>query len=328
VPTKGNGGIWFAPYLNSTLGPLTNIIKNRQGYFYHSALAIDVNNDGHLDILSCRAKKPLIGGTDGRMVWLEPKDRSKPLAAPWVERELAKVGCDVYMEVVDVDGDGRRAVFTTDFFTEKTISVFYSDDPKDDLSNLKLLKRKVIDASVGNPFDIHATDLNNDGHLELLVTNHEAKGATNPSASVFAYEIPTNWRSSFDTPEALRTDVSKQPLWKRHTLLSDIPVRQGGLAPQAAPGSAKAFFPSDARRGKKPSIMVSGDGSQRAYILNPKTEDVGDWEYEVNEFHDCGGNSVVGGIAVDDVDGDGFAEVFVPCYDADNVAVFTFAPQQ
>ncbi|KAJ3087072.1 hypothetical protein HK102_011863 [Quaeritorhiza haematococci] len=311
-PTKNNGGLWFAPYRNdgNALGELY-MIHRQLGWFYHRALAVDVNNDGQMDILTCRARRPIFLPlpTEGRLVWFEPKDRRNPYGG-WIERELAATHCDVFFDVVDIDGDGKREIITTDFFTQKSLNIFWTEDPKDDFTKKRSLRYKVIDNTLGNAFDVHVGDLNRDGKLDLVVTNHQAVGAT-PSAAVFAYEFPVNWKT--------------QP-WTRHTLVSDIPVRQPGNN-QASPGAAKPFYPDASMKGKsKPYIMVSGDGAQRAYLLVPKSQDVGNWEYEFVEFHDCGANSVSGGIAVDDVDDDGYAEVFVPCYDADYVAIFSFAP--
>ena len=43
-------------------------------------------------------------------------------------------------------------------------------------------------------------------------------------------------------------------------------------------------------------------------------------------FVDQGARNIVGKPSAFDSDGDGYKEVFVPCYSADEVKFFTFAP--
>ena len=59
---------------------------------------------------------------------------------------------------------------------------------------------------MGKPFDIELHDLNNDGKLDLLATNHE----NDDKAAVFGYEIPADLTSK----------------WKRHTLYSGFKTLQ------------------------------------------------------------------------------------------------------
>jgi hypothetical protein len=97
----------------------------------------------------------------------------------------------------------------------------------------------------GAAFDVRLEDLNKDGRVDLLVTNHQA---TIEESAVFAYELPAN----------IRTDP-----FVRHVLARDFETRQPGgnqgtpprredtcAAPcltvslgLASPGSALAFYP-------------------------------------------------------------------------------------
>jgi hypothetical protein len=109
--------------------------------------------------------------------------------------------------------------------------------------------------------------------------------------------------------------------WKRHTLISDIPVRQNGNF-EASPGTATAFQPLlSYGKNDKPYIMVAGDGSQEAFYLTPTSTSVNSFDYEAKTLYDC--KSVVGGIGIADVDDDGFVEVFIPCYYSGKVALIT-----
>ena len=46
---------------------------------------------------------------------------------------------------------------------------------------------RTVDDDLGAGFDLSLIDLNNDGRLDILATNHE----NDERAGVFAYEIPT-----------------------------------------------------------------------------------------------------------------------------------------
>jgi hypothetical protein len=65
VPGKTNGGISFAPGGNGVYQDFITLFQNSNGYFYHQVEFIDVNGDGALDMISCRAKKPLTGAGYG-----------------------------------------------------------------------------------------------------------------------------------------------------------------------------------------------------------------------------------------------------------------------
>ena len=46
----------------------------------------------------------------------------------------------------------------------------------------------MIDTTIGAVFEVQLTDINNDGKVDLLVTNNGNNG------SLFAYEIPQDFR--------------------------------------------------------------------------------------------------------------------------------------
>ncbi len=74
----------------------------------------------------------------------------------------------------------------------------------------------------------------------------------------------------------------------------------------------------------KPWIAVAGDASGKAHLLIPESNGPGDWNYREETLAAPGGT--VGQLAVGDVNGDDWAEVFVPAYDRDLILAYTFAP--
>jgi len=176
-----------------------------------------------------------------------------------------------------------------------------------------------LDASIGPGFEATVVDLNGDGRLDLLVTNHVGDPAL---AGVYAYEAPP-----------AGTPLTDAAAWTRHTLASGFVVREAGPnGTQAAPGAARVLAPcaapvdgTAAAQGAraattKPLISLAGDGDQRFYLLQPTSAAPTDWTYSLSLLHDCGGTA--GRQAHADVDGDGCPELFLPCFDSSTVHVY------
>lgn len=294
VPTKTDGGIYYSADSRSRSKSWTKL-AGPSDWWYHRVEFADMDNDGVTDMVSCRAKQSL-GKYSTMLVILKPQDADDP-TGEWVETEIGP-GCDALFTVADLDGDGIPEVIAPSYFTEK-LSIFHSTTGFADPDEVQTI---VIDDSIGAAFDAQLVDINGDGTQDLLVTNHQGDG----TGSVYAYEIPS--------------DITDVAGWTRHTLASGFPVTQSGLN-QASPGSARAFFPTPqaGNAGSAPHIAVAGDAAQKAYVLVPGSAE---WEYETTELHDCG--CTVGQLAVADVDGDGYSEIIIPCYDAGLLVAYTF----
>jgi hypothetical protein len=285
VPGRSTGSIYI---LDSNTGIVRAISEKKRGYFYHKVIWFDINGDGRLDIVSARAKKPIIGATDGELVWFEQPVNTDDI---WREHLIAK-GPDVNFLIEDLDGDGNIEILATEFFEKKLSIISRVGDT---------WEKRTLDDTLGSAFDIELVDINGDGKDDLLVTNHEG----DEKAAVFAYEIPANL----------------QKPWPRHTLIDGIVTENFGIK-QASPGSAFAInIPKEDKKGLKPGIVFGGDGSTKVHYLKPLSSDTSDWSYSEEILVDT--NSTIGTLAAGDLDGDGRAEIFAPAYDASRIYVIS-----
>merc|ERR1712032_1500289 len=165
---------------------------------------------------------------------------------------------------------------------------------------------RVVDDELGHGFGCTWVDINGDGHLDLLATNH-----LNQNGSVFAY----SWDGDLSDNS---TTVHKRTL---ATGFSAVSTSVG----QAAPGDAIPFFAEPGNASGKPLILVSADNGNAIYVLVPAApHDPGDWTYTKQLLSYIGAD--VGRIAIGDTDRDGFNEFFVPAYDRGQVVHFKIRP--
>ena len=284
VPFKGNGAIELYDQAKNELRPLT---KLKKGYWYHRVEFWDYNHDGRLDIITARAKKGMMGGDDGELVALiAPTD---PIYGEWKEVVLLK-GPDVFFRLVDFDHDSRFEVISAEFLSKKLTYYFQDAEGK--------WQENVIDKSIGNLFDLQITDINSDGHNDLLVTNH----VNNSSAGVFGFEIPTS---------------PKEQAWPKHILYQGFVTSASGVG-QASPGVARTYYPTK-NQNEKPFIVVSGDGSESAHLLSAVSQDKNDWNYRQEFILKTKG--MVGQLEIGDADQNGLNEIYIPEYDQNRITV-------
>ena len=306
--------------------------------FFHRVEKINMLNkaapegDNGERFVTCRGYKGVFNQGGGEMVMLKPKPDGSHEAV-----DLAK-GCDCFFAPVDLNKDGILEFIVPQFFGQK-LSLFWTEHPQGDFTQPEYIRQRVIDEAVGAAFDLQVVDLDNDGWDEIIVTNHQ-NGKKGIRPSVFAYEMihPTSHELELLAQEEssagqLRFESDRNHnvsrfmeniVFHRHTLSEDFKVVNRAFM-AAAPGGAQAVMPGSksVTNYSHPVIIVSGDGSEKAYILT-RDQNGDRWSYHHKIFHDCKGT--VGGILVQDVDGDGWTDVFVPCYDTNEVFLYTFGP--
>jgi hypothetical protein len=146
-----------------------------------------MNNDGELDLVSCRVHKPLfadfgIGSAEGRLVYLSRDKNNR-----WVEFEVNE-HCDVFFRIEDLDDDGIKEIVSAEFFARK-LSITYSTHPTGRFDIPEFVKVRIVDDTVGQLFDVEFKDMNLDGRKDFLVSTHQEKHEEITGA-VIVYELP------------------------------------------------------------------------------------------------------------------------------------------
>ena len=331
--------------MGNTSAQWVPMVTDDQG-FYHRVQKINVYNqaarqgDSGERLVSCRGQKGVLDGGHGEMIFIEAiKDAAPAMAARRVSKgpqgqngyrvQTIASGCDCYFTTVDYNKDGIPEFIIPAFFGKKLIYM-WTEHPEGDYSKPEFIRQRIIDDQTGALFDVEAFDLDNDGVDEIVITNHQGRRASIP-ASVFAYkvklpsDVSEDHQVVFASTSRNISEFMLQIEFERHTLFDQFDIINRSFM-AAGPGSARVVRPhSDTRHPEYafPVLIVSGDGSEKAHLL-VRERGSDDWSYRHEIFHDCKGT--VGAIMVEDIDNDGWQDVFVPCYDTNTVAVYTFAP--
>ena len=250
-----------------------------------------MDGDGLLDVLTARCEYAVWPWAKkrGELVWLKQPSSGALDGQPWEEHELGP-GPDFLFCVHP--NSSHLALVAPEFISGRVVYWFMKDGT---------MTSRLLDDSIGPGFSCSWTDLNADGQLDLLVTNHAAA-----NGSVFAY--------SFSGEDPATAEVSRHVL---ATGFTPAKIDKG----KASPGDALAFQPQLNLTGK-PHIFVSGDNSNSIFLLTPASRDPADWTYAKEEVQAFGAD--IGRPSIGDVDNNGFADIFVPLYDARKVAHYEF----
>lgn len=293
VPGKRTGGIFF-----HRDGQLHRVTAVKENAFYHEVEWRDMDGDGHLDILCPRA---IINGTfsvsfRGEFMWYRNPGPDKIMSQEWEEHKMLD-GPDVICHTVDYQ-DGLAA-FCSQFWTDTGKLMVHG-----------LTKRgehqwsRVIDEDCLKCFSVKPVDLDGDGVLDLLATNHPDK---KDESAVLGYEVP--W------------DNLESGTFTKHVLATNIFQTVLGNAGVGAPGFAEAFYPRVGTTSGPMDIVVPGDGSLDVWHLSPRRGQR--FAYEPRQVRRPQGTT--GKLLIHDLDGDGIVDVLVPDNDMYQIWAFTFA---
>lgn len=297
VPGKSDGGIYIVTMDSADVTKTTGTHKisaKKSGYFYHMGEWLDLNGDGRKDFLTARSNAKAGGG---ELVWFE-HPAGGLTDATWTEHVVTS-GPDVGIEVVHVPQyPNEVVVFAAEFFNEKVS--FYRVSTKTG----KLVDSRVIDTAIGSAYSVTYADLNNDGSMELMVNNHEKKDADD---GIWAYSFPNNWMTGTFT---------------KHTIATGFKNKFSITVPNMAPGFPYPFYPQVSKEGRSAAhIVVAGDGDHTAHLMTPTDAKNFKWDLDTIKEE----NGTVGALCWDDLDKDGWNELWVPDYDSSRIEVFKFS---
>ncbi len=330
--------------------------------FYHRVLFIDMNGDGLQDLVTVRSGfrvVPSIYPPYSELVYFKNPGAALDPNVQWEEVVLhggpaaGYMGPDFSLSAYDFEGDGVPEIVATHLFssgdltqTNGKITIYGAPEGgtwADVNATFFMLPRmKDIKADQGLPFDVLVTDLNMDGKVDILATNHQPDNCSPITTSivpgrVYAFEQPSSGNIFTDD-------------WDMHILIDDI-LPNPSLAPikppgRMAPGHAQPFYPVRCfERLTKPWILVSGDESGKVWVLLPeKLYDSENWNYtssvifDLNNYYGAGTTqtpmidpfgitiSTIGAPAVryDHPGPFGIAEIFIPAFEAKDIHVFTY----
>lgn len=287
----------------ATYGLINKLIPVPDSWKYHSGVWFEIDGDSRSDFLTCRTDFDSGMLRYAQLVWLEhPRDSLK---GRWSVSVLKENACDTNLAFIHIRNgvfNQDDVVYTTGFHTEK-IAFFWTEARNWD--NVDKLEARVLEQG-RKYYDISIEDLNNDGKPDLLFT---AVGQRD--GSVECYEIPT---STFQNPAG----------YVKHVIGSGFESRTNG-ANTYSPKTVRTFYPT-ANTQRKPWILVSGGDDGRAYYYMPTSEQANNWVYQRFTIADLGPNQEVSSVAVADIDGDGYAEIFISCHKQHRVLIYTFRP--
>jgi len=330
---------------------------DNQPWFYHDVRWVDMDGDQRRDIVTVRSSFIVAGGfcaPTGQLVWFKNPGEAIAPDKPWeefilVDKAPKPGGPEVNMNVHDFDRDGVPEVVASHFFKHDGITIYgapeggkWSDvDPL----NGPFARQQDIMRGQGNPFAVEIVDLNLDGRMDVLTSNHQGDQCFEVTSSeiqgrVIGIEQPADGKL-FDSD------------WVVHVLKDNIRATPTFPEPERGPGRlapnrAVAFWPARMLQDtSRPWIIVGGDEAAKVWLLKPRYPlDSDRWDYEaavifdINEHYGPGTTqrlmtdpqgisiSTIGGLAwrYDRPGPLGMAEFYLPVFEARDIHVFSFRP--
>lgn len=328
--------------------------SDNQPWFYHDARFIDIDDDGLRDLVTVRSSLIARGGfcaPAGQLVWFRNPGKALRKDTEWEEHVLVDVdpkpgGPESNLNVYDFNGDGIMEIVATHFFKYDAITIYGAPAGKRwadvDPASGPFVRQKDIMRGQGNPFAVEIVDLDRDGRVEVLTSNHQGDQCfkvtqTDTPGRAIAIEQPADGKifSSDWQVHIIKDNIRAAPTFP-------APVRGPG---RLAPNRAVAFWPKRSMQDDaRPWVVLGGDEAAKVWILKPVTEAQGDWNYrsavifDINDFYGANTTqtlmddpqgisiSTVGGLSwrYDEPGPDGMAEFFLPVFEGRDIHIIGF----
>ncbi len=330
---------------------------DNQPWFYHGVLFIDMDEDGRLDIVTARSSFKVRGGIcppTGQLVWFRNPGKALDANTEWDEFVLVDTkpkpgGPEVNINAADMDGDGRIEIIATHFFKHDGITIYGQPEGKkwsdSDPKNGPFVRQQDIMRGQGNPFAVEIADLNLDGRLDVLTSNHQPDNCFEVTQSKIPGRV-----LAIEQPDS--GDIFSDP-WTVHVVKDNIRPNPTYPAPERGPGRlapnrAVAFWPARVLEGNtRPWLLVGGDEASKVWVLKPRYPLSTDrWEYDsavifdINDYYGANATqtllddpqgvsiSTIGGLTwrYDQPGPLGLAEIYFPVFEAKDIHVMSFRP--
>jgi hypothetical protein len=207
-------------------------------------------------------------------------------------------------------------------------------------------QQKIIMTGQGNPFAVELADLNLDGRIDVLTSNHQGDNCFKATQ----FEIPGRV-IAIEQPADGKIFSSDWPL---HIIKDNIRPNPTFPKPEMGPGRlapnrSVPFWPMRALEGAtRPWVLVSGDEASRFWVLRPSDPlSTTSWEYDsavifdINDYYGANTSqslqespqgisiSTIGGFAwrYDQPGPQGMAEIYFPVFEGRQIHIMSFRPQ-
>jgi len=329
---------------NASPGP--NAICSSKVTSYHRARFIDLDGDGDEDFVTTK---------NHMWYWQWRYDTKQYLWMEWFRKESDGSFSGPYqigngggflLEMADIDGDGDLDIVAPQFFIYKAGFVrFPAGDPRGDsliwfenpgkvalAANPNLAwNRYVIDNewtssnTIGKTNEAIFADIDNDGALEIVVTNHDHQQYSSYSGSplrywpagVYYFEIPVNPKTLYPsqwTPIPLDTGDPNLDPNDHAAVLDDVYGVDRDFNDYNGQGSPGMVRAQDINGDGFPDMLVPGDGKGKLYYYESNGSTSSNLKFKRAALYaDVG--CMPGEAKFDDIDGDGDIDVVAAIYD-------------
>lgn len=252
-------------------------VTNENKWYYSSVKFIDVNEDGLLDILFARNVEapPPFPGFD--FFWNQFGYFEQPAEGAaagfwpvhvlhnkeWSE-DIVNTGGGTSFDIADLDGDGVFEMVFANFWGE-SVGILYTDSWVNETSPVNLV---TVESSLGYMYGVAFRDLNGDGKLDIVATNHALIFPGFAPATLSAYEI-----EDFRSPSGFTRHLIDQSFRGRFVIYG---FAVGNVDTIDVPGL-------------KPMLALTTDGGGEYYLYKANSQNVDDWSYtrELLGKNDC-----------------------------------------